>query len=388
LASREANNNTLLEYEVLMEPSGQQWLFGIPLLEIDNSSASLSYTSQGEVLQDKEVHQRIKYNATSYLLPQSSEVSLTPLQRYSFTQFPDRFNPLAQQMAKQWRQQSRSDSEYIEKVLNFYRNNFTYTLSPPKLGQHSVDEFLFSSLQGFCEHFSSSFTVLMRSVGIPARVVVGYQGGTWSEDRTYLSIYQRDAHAWAEVWLDGQGWVRVDPTAAVSSVRVNEGLEAALPDSEWEQLNISTSGFPLLKQLYQQWQQFDYQWQRWVLDYDSDKQQGILEKYLGHITVGKMVLLVLIPFATIALFLSFSVFRGLFVPLSEEVKSYRRLQNKLGKLGVEHRVGETVSDYCDRAAKQCPRSANLLCHIKKSFEKRLYGAEGNFDTINQTIKKL
>ncbi len=114
----------------------------------------------------------------------------------------------------------------------FNREGFQYTLSPPPLGINEVDDFLFGTRKGFCEHFASSFVFLMRAAGIPARVVTGYQGGEYNDLGNYYIVRQSDAHAWAEVWLRGRGWVRVDPTAAIAPARVELGMAAALPQSD------------------------------------------------------------------------------------------------------------------------------------------------------------
>ncbi len=119
----------------------------------------------------------------------------------------------------------------MQAALNlFHDSDFRYTLAPAPLGRDSVDDFLFDTREGFCEHYSSSFTVLMRAAGIPARVVTGYQGGYWNKLGDYLLVRNSDAHAWSEVWLAGRGWVRVDPTGAVRPERVSLGAAAAAGD--------------------------------------------------------------------------------------------------------------------------------------------------------------
>jgi len=128
----------------------------------------------------------------------------------------------------------------------------------------------------------------MRSAGIPSRIVVGYQGGTWSADNDYLTVFQRDAHAWAEVWLKEQGWIRVDPTAAVAAIRIEQGLAAALSDDERAQLNTGFKQYYWLNDVYQQWLKVDFEWQQWVLSYDNEQQQSMLSEYFGDITPFKL----------------------------------------------------------------------------------------------------
>ncbi len=373
---------TGVRYEVLMEPTSNNWLYGIPVLSIEESSSDPVYTDQGEVLQEQAVHQRIKYLASSTI--GANTIAQQTLYSYDvarYTDLPDGMNPQSVAQAKQWYAESSNDRDYIDRVLRYYRERFTYTLSPPKLGRHTVDEFLFSSYQGFCEHFSSSFTVLMRAVNIPARVVVGYQGGQWNADEEYLQVFQRDAHAWAEVWLQGQGWVRVDPTAAVASVRIQQGVAAALPQVERQWVGSTTSVFAWVNKLQGQWQQLDYQWQRWVLDYDAQQQQNILERYLGNITPLKLALTLLIPFVIVASLMALHLFKDYFKQYfkagRKEKILYYRLQRKLEKQGVSIQPGESIAAYCDRAVKILPQYEQALLHIKKEFEILLYSTTGS-----------
>lgn len=395
-----ATNNSvpLMEYEVLMEPTGQHWLFGIPTTVFSDTNDTLIYTRQQETFRRDPVHQRIKYQAKLYRHGlQPSVNQLTAREREYLTYLPKNLNPKAQAQAQSWRDEASSNQAYIQRVLAFYQRNFTYTLSPPKLGQHTVDEFLFSSQQGFCEHFSSSFVVLMRSVGIPARIVVGYQGGTWSEDKSYLSVYQRDAHAWAEVWLDEQGWVRVDPTAAVAALRIEQGLEAALPEADRQRLTTASgalgwiSSVGIIKDWVNavalQWRELDYRWQNWVLSYDSEKQQNFLKQLFGDITPAKMIMLVLAPFMVIIAILGLTTFRHLLVPEPMEVRLYQRLSKKLGRLGVEAKAGESISDYCRRAASLHPHLKPALDAISQEFEKALYAQTGSWEGVQAALKR-
>ena len=382
---------TVVEYEVLMEPSYEHWLFGVPVLQTtlpaNYPPSTIIYTPQQEVLLKQPVGQRMQYMAISSLHRPAVIKPLADNSYRKLTALPSGTNPQTRAQALEWRRQFTNHHDYINKVLDFYQQHFTYTLSPPTLGLHSVDEFLFSSRQGFCEHFASSFVVLMRSVGIPARVVVGYQGGQWSQNKEYLTIYQRDAHAWAEVWLQDKGWRRIDPTAAVTAVRIEQGLAAALPPAEREQLNYAYDRFQWLRQWYLQWQQMDYRWQRWVLDYDSQKQQRLLSKYLGEITATKLVLALLIPLIVIVLLFSIIRLRAaLRVPV--QVKLYRRLQKQLASLGVKYQKGESISHYCDRAAQQHPQMASQLAKLKQAFEHAMYTDAGEFIKVKEALKAL
>lgn len=233
---------------------------------------------------------------------QSREFS--PQQYQALASYPQHLDPQAQQLAKLLFKQSDYDSErYIQKVIDWYRNNdFVYSLKPGVLGQHRIDEFLFERKQGFCEHYASSFVMLMRYVGIPSRVVVGYQGGQAAPDQNSWEVRQLDAHAWTEVWLNGQ-WKRIDPTAVIAPQRLDMGMQnyisndqQVLGDEQFSALKYQQ--YALLKNL-RIWSDYaSFQWQNKVVGYDSDQQQqwlkrlGLNSNYrYGLLMIGSMLML-------------------------------------------------------------------------------------------------
>jgi hypothetical protein len=160
------------------------------------------------------------------------------------------------------------------RAAQFFGTGFTYTLEPPTLDRlHPFDDFVFNSRQGFCEHFSGAFTLLMRSAGVPARVVTGYQGGEVNPLNSELIVRQADAHAWAEIWVADEGWVRIDPTAAVSPLRVENGVNAALGPIGVIPSLINADRFGLLANLHFAWQVMNSQWDQWVVGYNMDRQR-------------------------------------------------------------------------------------------------------------------
>jgi transglutaminase-like putative cysteine protease len=367
------STNTLIDYEILLEPTGQRWLYGIPSAVVINGIDAPIYSAQTEVFQKEAISQRIKYQVRSDTTQARDVNGLSDRDYRRLTYVPPNNNLQSQRVAREWRQQAGSNTAYIQKVLRYYRDNFTYTLSPPILGRDTVDEFLFDTKEGFCEHYSSSFTVLMRAVGIPARVVVGYQGGEWDGDNQFLQVYQRDAHAWTEVWLDNKGWLRIDPTAAVAAIRIEQGVSAALPQDERPFVGRSNVvNYRWLLAIQQQWQVFDYRWQSWVLDYDTQKQQSLLSQYLGDLTISKMIAVVVIPLLFAALLIGFGLFRHSIIRLTPEKRLYRKLQKKLQKLGVESKKGESIQGYCQRAISQYPQCSTPLSVINSDLEKLLY----------------
>jgi len=220
-----------IRYTITLEPHERNWLFALDLpVSIPPDAVLLSDYA---LRTPRRLTERRRYSVESALAYRADAV-LEDWARRRDLRLPDGFNPRTHALATQWRNQFGDNATAIvQTALAMFRNQpFVYTLQPPLLGRNSVDEFLFDTQKGFCEHYASSFTVLMRAAGIPARVVTGYQGGEENPFADYFIIRQASAHAWSEVWLEGRGWVRVDPTAAVAPERIERGLQDALPAGE------------------------------------------------------------------------------------------------------------------------------------------------------------
>ena len=193
-------------------------------------------------------------------------------------------NPQLEALALGWRQQLPPAERLAAAQALFQGQPFRYTLQPPALGDDApLDQFLFGTRAGFCEHFASAFTDLMRAAGVPARVVVGYQGGSWVPaslwGRGYLEVLQQDAHAWSEVWLADQGWVRIDPTAWVAPARIRGGLRSGLA-GQWADLGLLRQGLPWLRPLTRSWTNLDLAWSQ-LLHYDQASQDELMRRLLG-----------------------------------------------------------------------------------------------------------
>jgi transglutaminase-like putative cysteine protease len=212
------------DYEITLEPSDRRWLLAldVPLAAPENAVRG----SDMSLVADKPVDQLLRYRARS-ALSYRLDAQLSARERERNLMLPPGFDPRARALASQWRRDLTDDEAIARAPLSLFSKDFFYTLAPPDLGRDSVDDFLFETHRGFCQHFASAYTFLMRASGIPARVVTGYQGGYFNTLGNYLVVRQSDAHAWSEVWLNGRGWVRVDPTGAVSPQRVQLGAQAA-----------------------------------------------------------------------------------------------------------------------------------------------------------------
>jgi hypothetical protein len=263
-----------------------------------------------------------------------------------WTALPAGFNPRTLQWAAELRGRTpgadtrAGDPELIKAVLDhFRRSGFVYTLQPPLLGRHSIDEFLFDTRQGYCEHFASAFVVLMRALDIPARVVTGYQGGEINPVDGFMTVRQSDAHAWAEVWLAQGGWTRVDPTAVVAPMRIEQG---AVEIARQAGLNPGFAGAAAaraptwvrwLRAARFNWEALQNSWNQWVLAYSPERQRALLER-LGLEPDWRMlgVLLAISLGVTLAVLAYFSLrFRSTRDPLAQ---LFDRFRNRLIDAGV------------------------------------------------------
>ncbi|MGH8809516.1 MAG: transglutaminaseTgpA domain-containing protein, partial [Noviherbaspirillum sp.] len=275
-----------IRYQVTLEPHGRQWLYAleVPRAEpqLPGNLASFSYDMQ--LLSSQAINDRVRYEAASHTdFELQPDETVPALQKW--LTLPPGFNPRTLDYAASLRKQSGKDAEMINAVLRLFREqNFRYTLEPPRLGTHVVDEFLFDTRAGFCEHYSGAFVVLMRALGIPSRVVTGYQGGEINPADGFMTVRQSDAHAWAEVWLENRGWVRIDPTAAVAPERVEQNLASVIPRRLLGGLiNLDASRSAWAAQwlkLRQNWEAATNGWNQWVLNYTPERQRDFV-KSLG-----------------------------------------------------------------------------------------------------------
>lgn len=273
--------SSVFKYSVIMEPHDQRWLFslGIPVSAKSNNLPIRLF--DGHVLNAKNViSQKTQYDVRAVPQDIYQFQPLSEAEKAYLTFLPEGVNPKSLELVNKWRAEGKSPAQILASILELFSNEFYYTLRPGNYGRHAIDEFLFSNKRGFCEHYSSSFTFLMRAAGVPSRIVLGYQGGTMNVEEKYIQVRQSDAHAWAEVWMDGR-WLRVDPTSAVSPERIEQGVAEALSEEERKLVEPGFWNSPLARALYQRWDAMGYSWNKWVLNFDDSKQKDLLSTFLG-----------------------------------------------------------------------------------------------------------
>ena len=380
-----------IDYTVTLQPHQKKWLYALDMPVA--VPKDINYTNNFVLRAQHKIISLYQYSLKSSLDYQI-QTNISPWEKSAGLKIPPQTNLKTifkgQQLAKQF---SQAD-EIIDHVLQtFHQENFHYTLKPPLTpGFDPVDQFLFETRRGFCEHYASSFTLLMRAAGIPARVVLGYQGGTINPVNQVLTVKQSDAHAWSEVWLKGKGWVRIDPTAAIAPERIERNLDAALDVNESRPLHmqISTSA---LKDILFYWDAIDNQWNQWVVGYDTEQQQKLLGQILNlRSSFSDIVLLLVISFSIGLLVISLLIIQPWKKPrLEPVVMAYNQFCKKLSKRNVTREKHEGPFDFAERAITALPREKNSILLITRLYAKLRYEASQNekqLEQFKQLIKEF
>jgi transglutaminase-like putative cysteine protease len=374
------DENARVDYTVTLEPHNKPWLFALEMPA--KLSIPANFTPDFQVLSQAPVNVRTRYNVTSYLSYRAN-LDEPPHQLQRALTLPQGFNPRARQLAAQWRAQSDTPEAVIRTALTYFsQQGFEYTLEPPLLGINSVDDFLFTTKKGFCEHYAGSFVVLMRAAGIPARVVTGYQGGEYNDLGGYYILRQYDAHAWAEVWLRDRGWIRIDPTAAISPARIQNGLNAALPDNAVLPF-LARTQLPLLLSLRFNLDALTNQWNQWVLGYDTERQFAFLTRLgMEDITWQKQALNMLAGVALLVGLFTLLTLRRLTVRQTDAVQAaWLKVCRKLEKGGLPRAPHEGAMDYADRIAAFRPDLAEDIYDLAARYASLRYGGEAEQDGL-------
>ncbi len=347
-----------LTYQVLLEPTQASWLFALEVPRAVTRGTTL--TRDFRLVANEPVHSMIRYRVESY--PRAvTDASLPEWLRSRETRLPDGDNPRVVAYAKALRASSASNEDYLAQVLRHIRNEpYVYTLTPPPLaGANSIDAFWFDTRRGFCSHFAGAFVYLARAAGIPARLIGGYQGGEVNPGTGHLVVHQFDAHAWSEVWLEGRGWVRIDPTAAVAPARIESGLNAALSEEDRAVLagvlGLSFAGMPGLRDVLYLFESVQHRWNMWVVGYDTELQAHYLAKLLGKVTPARIGAAILLGGAMSLGLVVISLFWRRRIRIDHPVERlFKRFADQLDRLGIVRAPQETPRQFLLRvnAARQ------------------------------------
>ena len=361
-------------YRLSLEPHAHNWVFALDWpASWDQPRAQ--QTSDYMLVEPAPVSQSIDVLATSYSHVRAAE-SLSPGGRRRDTWLPPGRNPRALEFAQRLHDAHPDEMAYVGAVLDMFRvQPFYYTLTPPALQGNSVDGFLFDTKRGYCGHYASAFAVLMRAVGIPTRVVTGYQGGTFNRFADYWIVRQSDAHAWDEIWVEGRGWLRIDPTSAVAPERVerdfNELVARDQPlASRWHR---ST---PLLADMRLRLDALHQLWRDRILQFNQNAQVNLLLLLRMPNPDGqKLVLVLAIGFALALAWLTWQVRRELQPDHTDKVvRAYAILCRKLARVGLPRSAHEGPEDYAARVARERPDLAAAVSVLCGDYARLRYGA--------------
>lgn len=357
-------------YEITLEPHRQHWLFALDLPDATALPANSALTGYYQLLSRELVKDSLTYVVKSFPRYRLEPAMSEQWQR-SAMRLPEG-NPRARALAEGWRAAGLTGMALVQRALQRFREEpFFYTLEPPELGADMVDEFLFETRRGFCEHYAGAFTVLMRAAGLPARVVVGYQGGELNEVGGYFVVRQSDAHAWSEVWLPGEGWIRVDPTAAVAPGRIEAGLQAALPSAELPSFlrrsGLSTFGYLRLRADVA-WDYINVAWDKWVLGFSTERQFELLSR-IGLRDWQSMIVALTIGITGLMALVGLVMQRRMRVatPTDEALRLWRRATRMLAGKGLPQTPHEGPRDYVARVVRDRPDLAQPLLRLLDAY---------------------
>lgn len=370
-------------YSVVLEAHERNWLFALEQAATLPERARV--TAEGQLFRLGRVRVRQRYELESVADPDPRpEPSAGALRRA--LRLPEGFNPRARALASEWRAGGADDALVLARALEFFRGaRLDYTLEPPLLGQHSVDEFLFDTKAGFCEHFAAAFAFMMRAAGVPARIVTGYQGGDENPIDRNISVRQSDAHAWIEAHVAGMGWVRVDPTAAAVPGRIEAGLAMSVPDTATLPLMMRPQ-MQWLRSMRYNWEALAHKWNVWVLGYNPERQREFLSRLgMRNVDWRELTALLFTLLGGITVVLLFWSFRRLARPDPVQ-KAWTAFCAKLGRRGVARAPHEGPRDYAERAAARLPNAADAIRAIGALYIALRYGTPP--DAAGERIAEL
>ncbi|MCL6414553.1 DUF3488 and DUF4129 domain-containing transglutaminase family protein [Aestuariirhabdus sp. Z084] len=366
-----------VDYRVILEPTDQRWLFALDMVSSSVQGATL--TRDSRLLTPDTVERRFSY-AVQSALDYRLDSELDSWIREFYLQLPDAGDPRTREFARDlYRSVNEDGLQFVQSLMTRFREQeYFYTLRPPVLRDDTIDGFLFESRRGFCAHYAGAFVFLARAAGIPARVVVGYQGGEVNPELSVVQVRQFDAHAWAEVWLPEQGWLRVDPTAAVAPDRIEQNLQQAVAEEgsflENELFSAHRyQGIPLLSRLRLQLDMLEYYWHQNVLDFDQQRQQGFWQDWLGGVDIGRVVIALLVAAAiTLGALGGWGWWSQRLPARDPIVSAYLLFCRRLERYGLTREQGEGPLDFLKRIQDQQPDIAKNAEHLTRLYVNAQY----------------
>ncbi|WP_018691678.1 transglutaminase family protein [Algicola sagamiensis] len=385
-----------LSYRVIAEPTQQSWAYALdaPLLQ---KGEGLFVTRHRTLMYKKTLAERKSYEVISYQDPNVRNKFIQDEFYERNLKLPKDYSDV-KQFTLDIIGQEKDEKEIINKVLSYItKEGYVYTIQPP-LMQDSVRGVLFTYKKGFCAHYASAIAVMMRSIGIPARIVTGYQGGKWNPTGKYLDVSQTQAHAWVEIWSEKYGWLHIDPTGAIAPSRVESSLETALEASGElnEYLGYSPEIYKFTQNKFfttvSNWMSsVDFYWTAWVLTYDDKKRDSFLDalsdlkNWLSFIKyfIGPLIIFGVLWYA----YRRFQKNKH----LSVEEKILRYIIHLQKLLDTPREQGVTLAAYIDRLQYVFPEFSDRLKHLERYCTLVLYGTveiQEKLSALKQVSKQI
>lgn len=373
-------DNARYQYQVMLEPHEKRWLFA--LANSVSNDKKIILKSDGTLKSKAPLISKRLYEVKSQAGMLIGQRKLDYAASRSYLQRPRGENPKTEALINSIMPAGNATmSDVLGRIQAYFsEQGFVYTLNPPLLEEDdTIDQFLFDAKAGFCGHYAGAVVFMLRSMNIPARVVAGYHGGEFNQAGNYYTVYQRDAHAWVEVFLEGRGWLRVDPTGWINPDRVERGLEDAVSD---EFTGIRKDNTWMLA-MYQQFQAFDYFWNDWMLNYKGDKQKALLEEIWGGDWSSSFWIVI-----TLLILLALPIAYLLWDQRPERKNYQQKLWQQYCKILLDARDSYTDSDVMgmsfaqisDSLQRAYPSHQKSIRYFNHWIEDKLYGSSmGNLE---------
>ena len=378
------------DYRIIQEANNKKWLFG--LRGIAAMEPGIGMTRDDRIVSRNKNRKRKSYLVRSFPTMTIAAQGINTQVRQQSLQL-DGYNPKTRQLAQQIFLQQATDRQRMETMLRYYQQQaFSYTLQPQPMLNNDIDQFLFSNRAGFCAHYASSFAFVMRAMEIPARIVAGYQGGEINPATGHITVRQYDAHAWVEVWLEGEGWVSIDPTAQVAPDRISLGIRNAVANEEF----LTGANFSLIKMSHFAWMndlrlkidQLNYQWHQTVLNFNKQKQSQKLKEWFGKDALKKSLYwlagLFISVFFAMTLILLWKRKKARLTPLQ---KSLDLLDKRLLSLELKRDSNEGLADYSLRLQQAFPPQKDVIRRLFEQLQSQYYKPPSSNDTHIQAQQK-
>lgn len=365
---------TAIRYALTLEPHGNTWIFA---LDLPVAASRGTVIGQDHTL----ASMRMLRARTRYELAAVSTMPSSPPPSAAWTSLPDTGNPLARELAQKWLEEGLDAGEMVERMLALFRDNgFVYSLRPGSMDSDIVDRFLFETRQGYCEHYASAMAFVLRAARIPARVVVGYQGGEPNPMGGYLIVRQSDAHAWVEAWLN-ETWTRLDPTSVVAPLRLAAGVEPFIPTGPGV---LPPEGTKILRQVGRffqlGWDSANNSWNQWVLGFSHERQRGLWERLgfnpMSADGAGRLAITLLIGLGAIFSLIAWMTMRSRSRKQDRVVAAYARFCRALQRTGLGRSAGEGPTDHLRRVAEKRPDLAPAAQNIVDEYVALRYRPRG------------